>query len=216
MSLLFALAALGTVEGWAWPVEGDACREPLFSYAGPADADGRIHPERPPQEDVSAIFPLGAFSPFVCTWYSNHLTVLQERALPRTPGAIVARFTWLRTFHAPMSFRVTMSTDSSMGTLQIKTASGLGGYHPGVLQSSTEQAFTAEQSMMFLTRLGDADVCAAQHSENTGTDGAAWIFEYADTDFYCLVVAHSPAHGELMELGEWLIDFASVPADERY
>src|SRR5215471_9631010 len=68
---------------------------------------------------------------FAAAWYSKHLAALSEPPLWKVsrqhPAVEEYRFLWLRTFHHPLSVRLTVASDSA-GTLTYKETSGKGGY----------------------------------------------------------------------------------------
>src|SRR5271169_2890576 len=64
-----------------------------------------------------------------CDWYAPHLSAMREPSLwelSKSQSTQSYRFLWLRTFHHPVSARLTVAGDGS-GELSIKVLSGAGG-----------------------------------------------------------------------------------------
>jgi len=73
-----------------------------------------------------------ALDTFVTEWYSKMLFALQEPVLRNYQGdKEIYRFTWLRTFHHPISVR--LEKQNNIIKLFVKVCNGAGGYEPGQL-----------------------------------------------------------------------------------
>src|SRR5688572_21186821 len=73
-----------------------------------------------------------ALDTFVNTWYSKMLFALKEPILNNYNGdKEIYRFTWLRTFHHPVSIR--LEKQNNVVKLFTKVCNGAGGYEPGQL-----------------------------------------------------------------------------------
>lgn len=85
------------------------------------------------------------------SWYSRHLRAMGEPVLQPSQTTRAFRFTWLRTFHHPVSIRVVMSNGKAK--LFATELSGQGGYEPGhvsrqnVINLSIEQFSQIERGI---------------------------------------------------------------------
>jgi hypothetical protein len=163
-------------------------------------------------------FPKGCFAPtqdshqFKVQWYSSQLKALQEA--PLYAEKIDAktecyRFTWLRTFHHPVVFRVDVQAD---GTAQftIKVADGAGGYEPGKLVRNEKRAWDERMVKMIRSRfLGEKFFEIPAFEEGRlGCDGSEWILECVRDGKYHIVSRWSPESGPVHTLGFQLIEIA--------
>lgn len=144
-------------------------------------------------------------------WYSGHLRAAEEPSLylesqaPHAPGSATLRFTWLRSFHAPIIVRIeTRGPDRQQ--LIAKQLSGAGGYAPGTINRRVDRPLTASEGrrleeLLVRTRLLalPPKVC------DGGLDGAQWIIEAADRNGYHFVNRWTPREGAVREVGEYLL-----------
>lgn len=88
---------------------------------------------------------------FVSKWYTGQLTVLDEPSiwLQKDSGKTIYRFTWLRTFHEPISIRVEIGKDFK-SRLFVKECNGKGGYAPGILIVNEKRELSTEETKEFL------------------------------------------------------------------
>jgi hypothetical protein len=145
-------------------------------------------------------------------WYSRHLAAAGERPLHQPPppavegAAATLRFTWLRSFHAPVVIRV--ETDAAgERRLFARQLSGAGGYDPGHVEKRLERALTRRESKRLEaalegTRLFDrpGDPC------ELGVDGAQWIFESSGPGGYRFASYWTPREGSANRLGLLLME----------
>lgn len=168
-------------------------------------------------------FPEGALDPastrsdgFKNSWYSGQLEAMSEPALKPVAGMHTYRFTWLRTFHHPVTVRVVM--DHARCTLHATELDGAGGYAPGkVFRQKVEdiapdacarfEAFIRVQGFWYITRRGSA----------VGADGSEWIIEGV-TDRYRVVSRWTPESGPVRAIGEQFLSLAgwTFPQREMY
>jgi hypothetical protein len=123
-------------------------------------------------------------SEFVINWYSNQLHALKEPVIFNNgTSKEIYRFTWLRTFHEPISIRLEKEND--IINLYIKGCSGAGGYSPGVLKINKIKQI---QKNDFETFIGLLDTISfwemPSNEKNYGCDGAVWLLEgYKDSNY---------------------------------
>ena len=121
---------------------------------------------------------------FMNVWYSKMLSALQEPILYDYDGdSEVFRFTWLRTFHNPITIRIQKKGDSI--SLTTKVSDGAGGYEPGkISMDKTIPIDTIEwKKIDELFKKMDFWKLPAE-SDFRGNDGAEWILESATKDRY--------------------------------
>lgn len=149
--------------------------------AGSADAKERYFPVKPLDSDQ----PLDDFN---VVWYSKHLAALEEPSL--SSGDIkneTYRVLWLRTFHAPMSFRLTIMPDGTSELITKKT-SGFGGYEPGELVINKTTEINKRETEILIETLGRTRFWDLSSTESgMGLDGAQWVVEGAKAGKYHVV-----------------------------
>jgi hypothetical protein len=127
-------------------------------------------------------FPPGTFDDFRTKWYSKHLLAASETVLD-AKGPEVYRFTWLRTFHAPVVIRI--RADPDYVRLVVKVLSGAGGYDPGTVAMNRTYLIPQETWKSLTTKLDQVGFWAMPtNKENRGFDGAQWILEGARAGRY--------------------------------
>ncbi len=215
ISLAVALGLLA-VEEWSLPIERRVCEGLSYGVWSEPDANGRMVPVAPDSSSFEAHFPVdGLDDKQTCTWYTHQLSALDERPLPSPASGTHFRLTWLRSFHRPMSFRVTVDADTGETNLVWREANGAGGYAPGQLALREEVTLDGIETATFLAHLNAAGICEATPEAMGGLDGAQWIFERSGPNAYCLHDAWAPPEA-MRDLGHFLFDFADVPENERY
>ncbi|MBK1867363.1 hypothetical protein [Taklimakanibacter albus] len=122
-------------------------------------------------------------------WYSKHLAALGEPSLWLGDHKTETyRMLWLRTFHAPFVFRVTVRPDGT-SELTTKKADGHGGYAPGkIVINKTTQIDKKETEILIetleRTKFWDLPTNESGLGE---TDGAQWIVEAVKDGKYHIV-----------------------------
>jgi len=96
----------------------------------------------------------------------------------RDSGAEVYRFLWLRSFHHPISVRLTVYKDGT-GLLNSKETSGKGGYQPGGLIRNVTARLSGEQTDWFrdVAERSGLWKLPTEQPGAAGLDGAQWIIE---------------------------------------
>lgn len=116
---------------------------------------------------------------FNIVWYSNQLTAMNEPSLWLGGArAETYRILWLRSFHAPMVFRLTIKPDGT-SELLTKKMDGQGGYEPGKLVVEKTTQIDKKETEILLKTLGRMKFWDLQTQESGlgGTDGAQWVVE---------------------------------------
>ena len=159
-----------------------------------------------------------ALDTFVNTWYSKMLFALKEPILKNYHGdKEIYRFTWLRTFHHPVSVRLEKQGD--IVKLFTKVCSGAGGYEPSQLifdttiNATTEQLKTIQQKIY---NINFWNLATEQHDDG-GKDGSEWIIEAIKANKYHMVTRWTPSVerlGNFRSVGEYLISIAGLNNEE--
>lgn len=167
-------------------------------------------------------FPTGDLSykqlnDFRTDWYSKQLRALQETSLYGSPpDHETYRFTWLRTFHHPMTFRLDIA-EQCAATLTVKEADGAGGYQPGSIIVNKTVDVGKSDCEKLLAGLDDMKFWSlATSSSGLGTDGAQWILEGSKNGSYHIVDRWTPLSGAQYEWALSLMKLANVPLGEIY
>lgn len=154
-------------------------------------------------------------SAFAQAWYANALLAMGEESLqtlPKPTIKFVFRFLWLRSFHHPITIRITKYGDGKT-TLTAKELSGRGGWH---LIKDVEVVWTEEQFQQLQQKLSSAKFYNQKSVDTSvsGFDGAQWIFETNDSGRYHIVDRWSPKD-ELRDLGIYLLKSGSLLPQEN-
>ena len=135
---------------------------------------------------------------FRIAWYSKHLAAMDEPSLWRTPpNTEIYRVLWLRTFDAPMVFRLIIKPDRS-SKLVTKRTNGQGGYEPGRVVINKATQIDKEETQILLATLVRIKFWGAQTNETGlgGFDGARWIIEGVKNGKYHVVDRWAVANSE--------------------
>lgn len=154
-------------------------------------------------------------------WYAKHWDAANEpsmfelsRTLAKSQRESI-RFTWLRTFHAPVMVRIERTGDAA--AIVAKQLSGQGGYDPGIVERTLSRSLTPDE----LARLNAMLKETAVFSEtpklcNLGLDGSQWIVERASADGYKFVNRWSPESGSVRVFGDFALGLTGWKFEERY
>lgn len=120
--------------------------------------------------------------PFEREWFSEQLRAAGEDPVKLPTENEVFRFTWLRSFHAPIVVRVNCDEKCILNAKQL---SGAGGYSPGRVQLENRRVLT-DKEMKELKALANRleGWVYKPDEEIIGMDGAKWILETAKGDNY--------------------------------
>lgn len=156
---------------------------------------------------------------FRADWYGRQLRAAREYSLSQLPrGAALpissVRFTWLRSFDAPVIVRV---DEGSPGALRLtaKMLSGHGGYAPGKIATSLTRRLSAPEAAAYLKARGRLAGIAPIGCAG-GADGAEWIVETRGSGRYSFVRRWTPTSGAVRDLGLLLLGFTGWKVDPVY
>jgi hypothetical protein len=151
----------------------------------------------------------------VTDWYGRHLRAAGEAPLFRSAGSSL-RFTWLRSFHAPVIIRLDTAADGGV-TMTAIELSGRGGYEPGAVARRIERRLTAGE-VAALARMVEQSRVLEQTAVtcDLGLDGAGWVIESVGADGYRFIERHSPQDGPVRTFGLHLIGLTGWTYDNVY
>ena len=157
----------------------------------------------------------GTYDEYVVDWYSKHLHAMKEPLLfNRKVKKEVYRFTWLRTFHKPMTFRIEKWKDRYI--LYWKITNGAGGYEPGNLESEKFKIITEKEWLEFSKLVDKANFWTMELGRSSiGNDGSEWILEGLNKSNYRVVTVWSPTKGNFYEACKYLIDLSDIKLTGR-
>lgn len=152
----------------------------------------------------------GTYDELVVNWYSEHLHAMKEPLLfNRKVEKEVYRFTWLRTFDKPMTFRVEKWNDRHI--LYWKVLDGAGGYEPGNLTVNKLKFLTKKQWATFINLLDKANFWQMRLGRaSIGNDGAEWILEGLSQTDYRVVSVWTPKGGDFYNACRFLIALSNL------
>jgi hypothetical protein len=136
--------------------------------------------------------------PILRNWYSIVLTKLEEPPLVSQNGNASSesyRFLWLRTFNYPISVRINVKADGT-AVVTTKLADGSAGF-PYTIKRTIEnssRSLTREQMNDLRSELEGVGFWSLPSvaRDQTGTDGADWVFEAVKESKYKFVTRWSP------------------------
>ena len=161
---------------------------------------------------------INALDTFVNSWYSKMLFGLKEPILKNYQGdKEIYRFTWLRTFHHPVSLRLEKQGD--IIKLFTKVCNGASGYDPKQLIFDTTINATTEQFKTLLQKIDNINFwnLTTEQRDETGKDGSEWIIEAIKDNKYHMVTRWTPSverQGNFRSVGEYLISIAGLNKEE--
>ena len=127
----------------------------------------------------------------------------------------ILRFTWLRTFHAPVVIRVEWNGLS--GRLVGKQLAGAGGYGPGKLVRVVQRRLGPWETLRLRYMLWRTNLLKLPPKDCIlGLDGADWIFEAVDGDGYHYLDTWSPETRDVREAGLFLVGLSGWTFDAVY
>lgn len=155
------------------------------------------------------------YTTFTLEWYSSHLKSMNEPVLFADNSNNIYRFTWLRSFNAPVSIRIEESGNKYM--LYWKKTDGMGGYEPGVIVVDDKRLLTKKEWSTIGQYLTDFDFWEQPTISNNriGFDGAQWILEGMKDGNYHIVDRWSPDNDSYYELGKYLVELTGMTIKRR-
>ncbi len=129
----------------------------------------------------------------------------------------IYRFTWLRTFNKPMSFRFEKRKDRYV--LYWKVLSGAGGYEPGKIEIERLKILTKKEWAEFTQLIEKANFWKMDLGHSSiGNDGSEWIMEGVNQTDYRAISVWTPRKGDFYNACDYLISLTNlkIPEKEKY
>jgi hypothetical protein len=157
----------------------------------------------------------GTYNEFVANWYSEHLHAMKEPLLfNKKTEKEIFRFTWLRTFDKPMTFR--FEKENNRYILYWKVLSGAGGYETGTIEIERLKILTEKEWTEFLELIGKVNFWKMDLGRSSiGTDGSEWIMESVNQTDYRAVIVCSPNKGDFYNACDYLISLTNLKISEK-
>lgn len=204
------------------------CFVALLAAARPGSETGYFPPSLAttnytcPLSDGARSNPIAVLSDFEARWFSSHLRAAKEPSIyaqsldPQTEVQEAVRFTWLRSFHPPVTVRVSRDRQDNW-RIVARELSGAGGYAPGRIRRTLARELTAAEVAELTAQLSLAGMFADESVDCTiGLDGAQWIVERLDRHGYHFINRWSPSDGPVREVGLFLVGLTGWHYKEVY
>ena len=139
-------------------------------------------------------------------WYSRQLGAAGEPSLfqmstKAPPLSTSYRFTWLRSFHNPVTVRIDLGRDGRF-LMTAKRLSGAGGYGPGTVSNQIIRPLNSDEQKKIVALIKRTDVLHQPPVDCTlGTDGAEWIIEANENGAYHFINRWTMDGGPVHEVG---------------
>lgn len=183
----------------------------------PEDEAGRLPLELTSCRDG----PFMVMDDFLNDWFSRHWRAAEEPSLyvqsEKQGGLRSERFTWLRSFHAPVFVRLDWLADDQI-RMTAKELTGLGGYDPGGIGRTEQRLLSADERERLekaRDRLGPFQRPAALCGGGR-PDGVRWILESAEAGDYVYVNRWTPDTGPVRAYGLMLLDLTGWRYEHVY
>lgn len=157
----------------------------------------------------------GTYDEFVVNWYSKHLHAMKEPLLfNKKIDKEIYRFTWLRTFNRPMTFRFEKENDRFI--LYWKVLNGAGGYKPGEIEIEQMKILSEKEWTEFTVLIKKADFWNMELGRKTiGDDGSEWIMEGVNQTDYRVVSVWTPRTGNFYNACNYLISLTNLKISKK-
>lgn len=158
-----------------------------------------------------------AMDDFTNDWYSGHWRAAEEPSLflqsQDAKSMRSERFTWLRSFYAPVFVRLDWLADGQV-RMTAKELTGAGGYEPGEVGRMKQRLLSGEE----LATLDEARGALKPYRRpaavcSFGVDGARWLLESSAPGEYVFIDRWTPESGpvhdyalKLLALTGWAFD----------
>jgi hypothetical protein len=189
----------------------------------PADSSDYFDPELQTRGfscgDSPVVF--AALATFEVEWFGAHLAAANEPSLylasrAPDPAGGSYRFTWLRSFHAPVIVRIDEAPDGAL-RMTAKRLSGKGGYAPGRIAARVERNLEADEAASLRRLLAQGDLAREPPVGcEVGIDGAQWIVETSVGGSYRFVNRWGGAAPAVRDFGLLLLGFTGWDNEPLY
>jgi len=187
----------------------------LLLISGCISSEQSSQPKLFTLQSDSLYFPIAQFHGYSIAdtmkaqWYSYMLLGLKEPIIFNDSSSKeIFRFTWLRSFHHPISIRIVKSNDKIY--LYSKEADGAGGYQPGRIIFDETRILSIDDWNTFMDYVKSIN-SGPKYVERDGLDGAQWILEEKSSRGYHVTDKWSPDEGDrFRECCEFLLRLSGI------
>ncbi|MEG8219187.1 hypothetical protein OSJ57_00955 [Sphingomonas sp. HH69] len=151
--------------------------------------------------------------------YATVLQIANERPIfPDQPSkhkrmAKTVRFTWLRTFHAPVVIRIEID-EKGKAQIFATRLSGQGGYSFGSIADQPLKTLSRDEAKKIIALFrAEAFPPAQARCGPPGMDGARWLLEGVDDAGYHFSERWSPRKGHMHDLGVYMLELVGWTED---
>ena len=150
---------------------------------------------------------------FSISWYSKHLSALEEPVLSDSLSTEIYRFTYLRTFDNPIVIGLENTNDTI--TIYWKVSDGAGGYEPGSIIENRDKRLTIAEWEKFESKVKSINFWDLPTTEKglLGTDGSQWILEGKQLGKYHVIDRW--CGGRIKSLCKELIELTDLKIEEK-
>lgn len=147
------------------------------------------------------------------SWLTQQLKNLNEPNLYNTNSkSIIYRFTWLRSFHHPISVRIEKNDKDH--NVYWAIGKGAGGYEPKGLKRKGKRKISSNDWQIFESLLNKANYKNLPNKEYVlMTDGATWTLEHKESDIFEAKNTNNPSK-EFESLCLYLVKLANIKIKE--
>lgn len=163
-----------------------------------------------------ADYQISVLDEFEADWFAGELRGLREKPLypVRDASSDTLRFTWLRSFHAPVAVRTDRLADGRV-RLRAKRLAGNGGC--SLQGEGCEVVRILEASEVSrLDAVRRAALSAPPQVCRDGLDGARWLVESTDGGEYRFAQRWTPEDGPIRELGLTMLEMTGWGFETAY
>ncbi len=160
-----------------------------------------------------------AIDTFTDIWYTNDLKHLKEQAIMGNPEVDdIFRFTWLRSFDAPVS--ITLQKTGNEWQLTSRILQYAGNYLPYHVKMISKKpgAIESYQIYRLFNNIDFEHLPTIDKNEDSGHDGSEWIYEMKYKGRYHFTSRWSSGFGRYRQIGKLLINISglNIPEKEVY
>ena len=151
--------------------------------------------------------------------YSSILKALKEPSIYIQKSDVkkeIYRFTWLRSFHNPISIRVEIH-DQNNAIIYTKETDRKGGPDPGKIKIDAIKRISTNSVIQLKKKFTYFKFWSLSVTEDSfGLDGAQWIVEGLSRGNYHIVERWSPKKGSIKEIGLHFLEISGLDVKEIY
>ncbi|MFD0837365.1 hypothetical protein ACFQ0I_16420 [Mariniflexile aquimaris] len=162
----------------------------------------------------------GTYADFTMNFFSKYLHAMEEPLLfNKKIDKEIYRFTWLRSFHKPMTFRFEKKNDSYIMFYKVLSIPDEYGNNIGEIECFRLKILSKKEWIKFTQLIEKANFWEMRLGNSSyGDDGSQWIMEGVNQSNYRVVSAWTPSKGAFFNACNYLISLMNlkIPEKEKY